>query len=76
MRNSGPRSWPSLPSPRRRQRHAVVQITEWMYNPVAATNGEYVEITNRGAAPVDLTGWSFDDSSNVPGGFSLSALGV
>jgi predicted extracellular nuclease len=55
---------------------AAVQITEWMYNPVAATNGEYVEITNRGAAPVDLTGWSFDDSSNTPGAFSLSALGI
>lgn len=55
---------------------AVVRVTEWMYNPVAATNFEYVEITNRGAAPIDLTGWSFDDNSNVPGSFSLSALGT
>jgi hypothetical protein len=54
----------------------AVQITEWMYNPVGATNGEYVEITNMGAAPVDLTGWSFDDSSQIAGSFSLSSLGT
>lgn len=55
---------------------AAVLITEWMYNPLGATNAEYFELTNVGAAPVDLAGWSFDDSSRAPGSFSLSGLGV
>ncbi len=54
---------------------ANVQITEYMYNGNGAT-GEYVEFTNLGNAPVDFTGWSFDDSSRAPGSFSLSAPGV
>jgi predicted extracellular nuclease len=55
---------------------AAVQISEWMYNPVGATSGEFVEITNTGGTPVDLTGWSFDDSSRTAGAFSLSSLGT
>jgi predicted extracellular nuclease len=55
---------------------AAVLITEWMYNPLGATNGEYVELTNLGAAPVDLTGWSMDDNSQLAGSFSLSGLGT
>lgn len=54
---------------------AAVLITEWMYNPLGASNGEYVEITNRGPAAVNLTGWSFDDSSRAAGSLSLSSLG-
>lgn len=52
-----------------------VYITEWMYNSVS-TGGEFVEITNTGASAIDLTGWSFDDDSQTPGGFSLSGIGV
>jgi hypothetical protein len=52
---------------------AQIRITEYMY---AGANGEFVEFTNRGASPVDMTGWSFDDNSRVPGSFSVSAFGV
>ena len=55
---------------------AQIQITEWMYNGLGGGTGEYVELTNLGATAVDLTGWSFDDSSRTPGEFSLSALGI
>jgi hypothetical protein len=54
----------------------AVQITEWMYNPLGASNGEYVEITNRGPAPVDMTNWSFDDSSRTAGSLSLTSMGT
>lgn len=57
------------------QAGAVVQITEWMYNPIGATSGEFVEITNRGVVAVDMTTWSFDDSSRTAGSLSLASLG-
>jgi len=52
---------------------ASIRITEWMYT---GQNGEFVEFTNVGAVPVDMTGWSYDDDSQVPGVFSLSGFGV
>lgn len=52
---------------------AQVQITEWMYSGVS---GEYIEITNTSGAPVDMTGWSFDDDSRLPGVFDLSGFGT
>lgn len=52
---------------------AAIRITEWMYS---GDDGEFIEFTNTGAAPVDLTGWSFSDSARVPGAVSLSALGT
>ncbi len=52
---------------------AQVRITEWMYD---GSNGEFVEFTNVGAAPVDLTGWSYDDDSATPDIFSLSGFGI
>ncbi|MEX0877008.1 MAG: CotH kinase family protein [Phycisphaerales bacterium] len=52
---------------------ADVIITEWVYS---GSGGEFVEFTNTGPAPVDLTGWSFDDDSRLPGGFDLSAFGI
>jgi predicted extracellular nuclease len=56
---------------------AAIRITEWMYNGGGASNlGEFVELTNTGPAAIDLTGWSFDDSSRVPGSQSLSAFGL
>lgn len=51
----------------------AMRITEWTYQ---NNGGEYIEFTNTGAAPVDLTGWSFDDDSQLAGVFSLSPLGV
>jgi predicted extracellular nuclease len=50
-----------------------VVITEWAYQ---SGVGEYIEFTNTGNAPVDLTGWSFDDDSRLPGVFSLSPFGT
>ncbi len=52
---------------------AAVFITEWMYS---GTAPEFVEITNTGAASVDMTGWSYDDNSRTPGSFDLSGLGT
>lgn len=52
-----------------------IVITEWMYNPLA-TASEFVEVTNIGGEPVDMTGYSFDDDSRVAGTFSLAALGT
>lgn len=52
---------------------AAMRITEWMYG---GTNGEFVEFTNVGPSPIDLTGWSYDDDNRRPGQFSLSAFGI
>lgn len=52
---------------------AQVRITEYMY---AGAGGEFVEFTNVGGAPVDMTGWSYDDDSRVAGTVSLSAFGI
>jgi predicted extracellular nuclease len=51
----------------------AMQITEWAYQ---GNGGEYIEFTNTGASAIDMTGWSFDDDSQVPGVFPLSAFGV
>jgi hypothetical protein len=54
-----------------------IVISEWMYNPAGSgTLGEFVEFTNTGPAAVDMTGWSFDDDSAVPGTVDLSGFGV
>ena len=50
-----------------------IVISEWMYS---GTNGEFIEFTNTGPASVDMSGWSFDDSSQIPGTVDLSAFGV
>lgn len=52
---------------------ADIRITEWAYS---ADPGEFIEFTNVGAAPIDLTGWSYDDDSRTPGAFDLSGFGV
>lgn len=52
---------------------ASIMITEWMYQ---GANGEFVEITNMSGAPIDLTGWSYDDNTDTCGSVSLSSLGV
>jgi hypothetical protein len=53
--------------------HAAIQITEWMYSGIP---GEYIEFTNTGATPVDLTGWSFTDSIRTIGQVPLAPLGT
>jgi len=54
-----------------------IVISEWMYNGLGdGKTGEYIEFTNVGAESVDMTGWSFDDSSRLAGTVSLSAFGV
>ena len=50
-----------------------VRITEYMYS---GDGGEFVELTNTSATPVDLTGWSLDDVSATPGTFDLTPAGV
>jgi hypothetical protein len=50
-----------------------MRITEWMYS---GTSGEFIEFTNLSDAPVDMTGWSYDDDHGIPGAFDLSAFGV
>ena len=50
-----------------------IRITEYMYS---GNGAEFVEFTNTGASQVDMAGWSFDDSSRVPGTVDLSAFGV
>lgn len=52
---------------------ADIYVTEWMYK---GEGGEFVELTNVGVDPVDLTGWSYDDDSRLPGEFDLSGLGT
>jgi predicted extracellular nuclease len=51
----------------------AIRITEWMY---AGASPEFVELTNVGASPIDMTGWSYDDDSANPGVFDLSGFGL
>jgi predicted extracellular nuclease len=52
-------------------------ITEWMYNSSVSGNiGEFVEFTNLSSSPIDMSGWSFDDSSRTAGSTPLSAFGI
>lgn len=55
-----------------------MRISEYMYNSLAAApnNPEFVEFTNVGTTPIDMTGWSYDDSSRVAGSQDLSAFGI
>ncbi len=54
---------------------SAMTITEWMYNPNSGS-GEFIEFTNLTNAAIDMTGWSFDDSSRTAGSVSLSAFGI
>ena len=55
--------------------HAQIRITEWEYNGTGtSTAGEFFELMNIGNAPINMAGWSFDDSQ--PRGRKLLALGV
>ncbi len=50
-----------------------MRITEYMYS---GTGGEFIEFTNIGDTPIDMTGWSYDDDSRLPGTVDLSAFGT
>lgn len=52
---------------------AGIRISEWMYQ---GANGEFFELVNVGVAPIDMTGWSYDDDSRLPGTVDLSSFGV
>ncbi|HEX4686936.1 MAG TPA: lamin tail domain-containing protein [Nocardioides sp.] len=59
----------------------AIRITEFAYGGKAAGvgggDGEYVELTNVGDAPQDLTGWTYDNSTATAAtGLSLSGLGT
>jgi hypothetical protein len=51
----------------------VIRITEFMYDGV---DKEFFELTNVGSTAIDVTGWSYDDNSAVPGLHFLSIFGV
>lgn len=57
----------ALPTPEPQARFGVVVISEIMYRPVLEPGyddedlHEWVEVANLGNAPVDVTGWAFDD---------------
>lgn len=53
--------------------NAQMRITEWMYS---GGGNEFVEFTNVGLTAIDMTGWSYDDSSEIPGELDLSAFGT
>src|SRR5262249_22211236 len=53
-----------------------MRITEWMYNTGDDSPGEFIELTNVGDGPQNMTGWHYDDDSADPAvGFDLSGLG-
>jgi predicted extracellular nuclease len=54
-----------------------IAITEWMYS--ASSGGgpaEYFELTNVGTVPIDMIGWSQDDSNRTVGRHPLDAFGT
>lgn len=56
---------------------AQMRITEFKYNAdLDANAGEFMEFSNVGALPIDMTGWSYDDSGRTPGYVPLSNYGV
>lgn len=54
---------------------AQMRITEWQYSG-ADLSSEFIEFTNVGALPINMTGWSFDDDTRIAGTVSLSAFGT
>src|SRR5882757_4476899 len=51
----------------------TMRITEFMYS---GTGGEFVEFTNIGSMPVDMTGWSYADASATAGDVPLTTFGI
>ena len=58
--------------------HAAIVITEVMSSSAhpsgGSNNGDWFELTNNGSTAVDVTGWSWDDSSDTPGSGNFGAL--
>jgi len=57
------------------ERNTGIVINEIMFDPPSdARNGEFIELYNKGAAPVNLTGWRFVDgiSYDFPAGATLA----
>lgn len=51
-----------------------MRITEWMYQ---GGDGEFIEFTNMGNAPIDMAGWRYDDDSALyASGFDLTGFGI
>lgn len=55
-------------------------INEWLPNPLGNdTDGEFIELKNKGNAPVDLAGWRLDDAEGgsaeyiIPAGVKMAA---
>lgn len=55
---------------------ATLRITEYQYNFPGEIGFEWIEFTNLGTNPQDMTGWSYDDDSRTPGVFDLGPAGV
>ncbi|MFT4307615.1 MAG: lamin tail domain-containing protein [Microbacterium sp.] len=60
---------------------ANVKITEFAYGGLISDSstdgdGEYVEVTNVGRTPVDMTGWSYNTADSASDAVSLSGLGT
>ncbi|WAC20868.1 lamin tail domain-containing protein [Luteolibacter sp. SL250] len=59
---------------------AAIIITEVMSSSLhpsgGSNNGDWFEITNTGSSAVDLTGWTWDDSSRTPGSSNFGSLTV
>ena len=61
---------------------AAIVVTEVMSDsshPGGTNNGDWFELTNSGATSVDITGWTWDDASAVPGSAnfgSISSIGA
>lgn len=53
--------------------NAQIRITEFASG---GAYGEFIELTNIGNTAIDVAGWSYDDSSQIPGVFDLSGFGV
>ncbi len=58
-----------------------VKITEFSYGglatgSVSGTDGEYIEVTNVGRTPVDMTGWTYNTAASAPGPVSLTGFGT
>ncbi len=52
---------------------AQIRISEYMYD---SNIGEFIELTNVGPTPIDMSTYSYDDSDRVPGTTSLAAFGI
>ena len=56
---------------------AALVITEVMSSSIHAggtNNGDWFELTNTGGSAVDITGWSWDDSSNIAGSANFGSI--